>query len=177
MLHHENSKTLFKLCRRSLPVDNRAPGADSFPKNQYWKTCSSWQHCKVPRVKIEQENNSAEFGKDGLDSAFLKELLLFLHPSGSCCCLGKGSRWSLLHLIYLFFLPQILLAKLFVCVQKITPKLYSQQFGKVFTMHNNKSWTFISHGGCYLLCQLCDGYSVFTFILFSSPNPIILLIK
>lgn len=34
-------------------------------KNQYWKTCSSWQHCKGPWVKIEQENNNAQFGKDG----------------------------------------------------------------------------------------------------------------
>lgn len=70
MLCHENLKTLFKLCMERLPVDNRAPGADSFPKNQYWKAWSSWQHCKGAWVKIEQENNSAGLDKDGLGSEF-----------------------------------------------------------------------------------------------------------
>lgn len=141
-------------------------------KNQYWKTCSSWQHCKGPWVKIEQENNSAEFGKDGW-ILHLEGVAFIPTPLRQLLLSWWRKQMIPLASDWFFFFPQILLAKLFVYVQEITPKLYSQQFGKVFTMHNNKSWTFISHGGCYLLCQLCDGYSVFTFILFSSQSPII----
>lgn len=54
MLRHENSKT--QVCTMRLPVNSNRR---YLQKNQYWRTCDSWQHCKGPWVKIEQENNNA----------------------------------------------------------------------------------------------------------------------
>lgn len=55
MLRHENSKA--QVCKVRLPVNSNRW---YLQKNQYWRTCDSWQHCKGPWVKIEQENSNAQ---------------------------------------------------------------------------------------------------------------------
>lgn len=178
MLRHENSKRLFKVCKVRLPVNSNSWYLKK--KINIGGLVIVGNTAKDLGLKLSKKITTLKFGEYGwiLYSAqcvrrsyFYSDILRAGSASRQqllCWSWWRKQMWSLLSLIF-----QILLAKLFVCVQEITLKLDSQQFWKVFTMHNNKPWTSINHDGCYLLCQFCNGYSVFTFILFSSRRPII----
>lgn len=125
---------LFKVCRVRLPSNSRTPGAGTFKKINVGRLVIVGNTAKDLGLKLSKKITMLSLVKkvefcilhsvyEGV--TFIPTYFELTLPSGSCCCVGLGeeSRWSLLHLIF-----QILLAKLFVCVQEITLKLYFQQF-------------------------------------------------
>lgn len=92
MPHHEYLKMLFKLCRGRLSVNNRTPGADAFPeKISIEKLVVVGSTAKDLGLKLSRKTTVLSLVKM-VGFCIWKVLLLFLHPSGSCCCLGEGSR-------------------------------------------------------------------------------------